>query len=195
MPLRSSSRTVSRRSRPVRRGLLTLAVLLALASALSAQTLDLRVDAAGGTVDTHLIFHWGQSAALIKSLESGLESRISFTIRLFETRRGWLPFRRDRLVAERIISRSAYLDRLDERYVVEQDGDRRSFATDADLLSGFLNVEDAPFSGALLSPGRALYVVAQARFEPVLLMPPLTLVRLVGVMASVASPWMRTDLP
>ena len=194
-PSRNCSRTVSRRSRAVCRGVLTLVLLLSAATAASAQTLDLRVDAAGGMVNTHMIFHWTQSAALIKSLQSGLESRISFTVRLFEARRGWLPFRRDRLVAEMTIARSAYLDRLDDRYVVEQDGKRRSFAVDADLLAGFLTVADAPFTGSSLTPGRALYVMARARFEPVLLMPPLTLVSLVGATASVATPWVKTALP
>ena len=55
----------------------------------------------------------------------GMESRITFTLRLYEHRRGLLPFRRDRLLVQKKAERSAFWDFLDDTFVVEsEDGTR-----------------------------------------------------------------------
>ena len=193
-PLKSSLRTVSRRSRPVRAGTLTIVLLLA-ATAVAGQSLELSVSPSGGPITARLSFHWNQNATLIKSLGTLLESRINFTVRLYETRRGWLPFRGDKLIAEKDIARSAYWDPLDAHYVVEQTATRHTYAGSEELLAAFFTADNVLLSPIPAARSRSLYVVAQARFEPVLLMPPLTLVSMVGATASVATPWVRKDLP
>jgi hypothetical protein len=195
-PSKSSSRTVSRRSRPVRHGALTVALLLVATAIAPAQSLDLSASGSNGPTSVRLAFHWNQNAILIKSLRAGLESRINFTIRLYEARRGWWPFGGDKLLVEKSITRNAYRDRLDEKFTVEQDdGTRRTYAGSDELLAGFFTIDNVMLAPISLAHGRPLYVVARAQFEPVQLMPPLTIVSLVGTTASVATPWVRRDLP
>jgi len=50
-------------------------------------------------------------------------------------------------------------------------------------------------SDATAAERRRLYVTARAQFEPVRLMPPLTLIGLAGAAANVATPWVRRDAP
>jgi hypothetical protein len=132
---------------------------------------------------------------LVSSLRQGLESRITFTARVYERRHGLLPFRGDRMLAERRVSHSAFWDFLDERFVVETDtGTRVSFGSVDELLRGFFTLSAIPLYNGR-APRAALYVMARAQFEPVRLMPPLTLVSIVGRAATYTSPWARRDAP
>jgi hypothetical protein len=172
------------------------ALLLAVPAVLCAQSLELAmIDGVGGPVSARLSFHWNQPATLVQSLKSGLESRISFTIRLYEARHGLWPFGADRLLVQKTIARTAYWDPLDATFVVERDdGSRRNYPDSDSLLLGFFSVDRALLSPTSSARGRHLYVVARAQFEPVRLVPPLTLVSIVGATGSVATPWVRKDL-
>lgn len=195
-PSRSCSKTASRRSSPVRHGLCALALLLVAPAMLCAQGLELTLSGAGGPPSAHLSFHWNQPATLIQSLKSGLESSIGFTFRLYELRRTPWPFRGDRLVMQKTVTRTAYWDPLDGTFVVEQDdGTRRAYPDGAALLDAFFTVSQVLLSPTSSVRGRSLYTMARAQFEPVRLMPPLTLVSMVGATGSVATPWIRKDLP
>jgi hypothetical protein len=124
---------------------------------------------------------------LVSSLRQGLESRITFTARVYEKRRGILPLTGDRMLAERKVAHSAFWDFLDGRFVVESDTRAQvSYASVDDLLKGFFTLSDLPLYPLSPGPPGALYVMARAQFEPVRLMPPLTLV---------TSPWTRRDAP
>lgn len=199
MPSSSSSRTVSRRSegRIARAGAVILLAALALAGAprAAAQALDLAVTAGGDTVRVSLSFSWNQEQALISSLRDGLESRVVFTMRVYQKRSGFLPFPRDRLLAETTIARSAYWDFLDRKFVVEaDDGARTAYESPDELLRAFLSVKDYPvYRGS--APPRTRYVSARAHVEPVRLMPPLTIVSLAGTAASYTTPWKRAEAP
>jgi hypothetical protein len=207
MHSRSSSTADSRRnSRRGHAALLAaalLAVLPALASPapLAAQAVALAVDrrAAGAAADVlaaRVSFRWNRMAELVSSLRAGMESRITFTLRLYERRRGLIPFRRDKLVAEKRAERSAFWDFLDGTFVVEsENGARQSFESAEDLLRGFLTLSDVTLSVVPRAGSPAYYVRARALFEPVRLMPPLTLVGLVGRAATVTTPWAVREAP
>jgi hypothetical protein len=171
-------------------------VALLAASAAHGQTLGLEVSAGSGALTARLSFTWGQVQDVVAALRQGLESRITFTVRLYEKRRAAFPLTPDHLLVERTISRSAFWDFLDDRYVVESDtGAQVSYASAEELLEGFFSVPDAFLYPLPRGPHRVLYAAARAQFEPVRLMPPLTLVSMVGRAAAFVTPWVREDLP
>ena len=158
--------------------------------------MDLEVSARSGALTAYLAFQWDQVQDVVAALRQGLESRITFTVRLYEKRRTVLPLARDRLLAERTVSRSAFWDFLDDRYVVESDtGAQVSYASAEELLGSFFSVADVFLYPVPRDPHRTLYATARAQFEPVRLMPPLTLISMVGRAAAFVTPWVRKDLP
>ena len=101
-------------------------LLLALpAAACEGQELSLSLLREGTVVRAAAVFHWDREEELSSTLREGLESRITFTLRVFEKSRGLLALLGDRLLAETTLARSAYYNFLDGTYVVEEaDGTR-----------------------------------------------------------------------
>ncbi len=194
-PCRSSSTAVSRRSRAAAAFAASL-LFLSAAPLARGQAIELSMAPGGGAFTASLGFRWARTEEVIDSLRRGLESRITFTTRLYERRRPAFAFAGDRLVAERTVVRSAFWDFLERVFVLEEEGSGQKTYTDpAQLIRGFFSLEET-FSLSLSDTvRRPLYVTARARFEPVRLMPPLTLVGLAGTAASVTTPWVRRDAP
>lgn len=190
-PSRSFSKTASRKSR------LLLVLLLALpAAGLEGQDLSLSLLREGTFVRAAAVFRWDKEEELSSTLREGLESRITFTLRAFEKNKGLLALLGDRLLAETTLARSAYYNFLDGTYVVEEaDGTRVSYGDVGTLLPGFFSVRGVTVLGA--RPGRrgGWYVAARVQFEPVRLMPPLTIVSLAGAAATHTSEWVRAEIP
>jgi hypothetical protein len=170
-------------------------LLTAATPAARTQAIELSMAPRGGGLTTFLGFRWARTEEVVDSLRRGLESRITFTTRLYERRRPAFAFAGDRLVAERTVVRSASWDFLEQVFVVEEGSGQKTYTDPADLIRGFFSlVETFPLSSSD-TMRRPLYVAARARFEPVRLMPPLTLVGLAGAAASVTTPWVRRDAP
>jgi hypothetical protein len=148
------------------------------------------VSAAGGTVRADLSFSAGSAEGPAASLQEGLESRITFTLRCYEHRTGLLGLLGDQLLAQRTVVRVAFYDVLDRRFVVEQDGERTSYDDEAGFLDAFFALR-----GLELVPAGACYVAARAQYDPVRLSPPLTILTLFGVAARFTTPWVRRDVP
>ena len=198
MRSRSCLRDGSRRNRDgiPAVALLATALFVLSASSSSGQTVDLSVAARASFLVAHVSFRWDRMPELASSLRAGMESRITFTVRLYERRKGILPFTGDHLLTERNVSRSAFWDFLDGRYIVESEkGARLSYAGTEELLQGFLTLADLILSDLPPEAHPPVYVTARAHFEPVRLMPPLTLVSLVGRAATSTTPWVRRDAP
>ncbi len=198
-PCRSSSTAGSRRSRPVAsRGSPFAAALITFlafgVTGVGSQAIELSARPQGTVIDATVSFRWDRTDEVIDSLRKGLESRITFTTRLYERRRPAFAFAGDRLVAERTIVRSAFWDFLDQVFVLEEEGRPQKTYTDpARLVGAFFSLQQR-FTVSRADAGRRrLYVTARARFEPVRLMPPLTLVGLAGAAASVTTPWVRRE--
>jgi hypothetical protein len=173
---------------------LVLCAALLPAASLAGQGVDLSVASPAGVLSADITFRWDRMEELVASLRQGLESRITFTARVYETRRGILPG--DRMLAERKVARSAFWDFLDDRFVVETDtGTRVSYASVDELLKGFFTLSKIPLYTRPRASQALVYVVGRAQFEPVRLMPPLTLVSMVGRAATYTSPWVRRDAP
>jgi hypothetical protein len=133
---------------------------------------------------------------VIDSLRRGLESRITFTIRLYERRSPAFFFAGDRLLSQRTVTRSAFWDFLDTVFVVEEDGgQRKTYHQPAELIGGFFALDEVFSFDMAAAARRRLYVTARARFEPVRLTPPLTLIGLAGAAANVTTPWVLREAP
>ncbi len=198
-PCRSSSTADSRRNRRAAfRGFASaaaLGVFLALGpSGAQSQDIELSARPQGTAISATVGFRWDRTDEVIDSLRKGLESRITFTTRIYERRRPAFAFAGDRLVTERTIVRSAFWDFLDQVFVLEEEGRPQKTYTDpAQLVRGFFSLQQSFTVSRADAARRRLYVAARARFEPVRLMPPLTLVGLTGAAASVTTPWVRRD--
>ena len=198
MQLKNSSRDGSRRSRAGRPAAALLAVaLVALGSAPApAQAVELSLATRASTLLAHVSFRWDRMSELTSSLRAGMESRITFTVRLYEKKKRIVPFTGDRLVTERTVARSAFWDFLDGSCVVEsENGQRLSYAGTEELLQGFFTLAELDLPGQSSAERSRLYVTARAQFEPVRLMPPLSLVSLTGRAATSTTPWVRQEAP
>jgi hypothetical protein len=173
-----------------------LLVLLAVLSAspAAAQSLDMGLRVRPDGIHADLWFRWNKEQELVSSLQQGMEARIIFTLRLYQRRKGFLPFLGDRLLKETQVARSAFWDFLDRKFVVESDdGSRVDYTTAPELLLGFFSLKDFPLAPLPPRAGESRYVTARARLEPVRLMPPLTIVTLAGAAASYTTPWERRN--
>jgi hypothetical protein len=194
MQSKSCSRTGSRKSRlPLAFGVAALVLLPGLAAA---QTVDLSVSTRASMLSASLSYHGEQIPEVVSMVRKGLESRITFTVRLYEKRSSPIPFIGDRMVTQKRVARSAFWDFLDDRFVVESDdGAQVTYGSAEEFLKGFFILNDLFLSDVPRDARRLLYVTARAQFEPVRLMPPLTLVSLVGGAAISTTPWVRKDVP
>ncbi len=166
------------------------------AAAGQAQAIELSVAPRGGFIAASLSFRWARADEVIDSLRAGLESRITFTTRLYESRRPAFSFAGDRLLFERTVARSAFWDFLDQVFVVEEEGiPQKTYTDPRELVRGFFALDEVFTVDMASAVRRRLYVTARAQFEPVRLMPPLTLISLAGAAANVATPWVRREAP
>jgi hypothetical protein len=172
------------------------ALLLGGSARLPAQAIELSMDSSGGFLTASLSFRWTRSEEIITSLRRGLESRITFTTRLYEARRPVFSFAGDRLLAEKQVTRSAFWDFLDQVFVVEQDGTSQKTYQDPDeLIRGFFSLEETFGYTPSDASRRPQYLAARVQFEPVRLMPPLTLIGLAGAASTITTPWVRREVP
>lgn len=171
---------------------IALLVLLYVSLPAGGQNVKLQAEMKGSTILASVSFRWEREEELLSSLRDGLESRISFTVRLYEKRPLLLPFLGDALAAEKSVSRNAFFDFLEGEFVVEtENGLRTMFENPRDLLVGFFNIS-VPIDarGLLQKP----YVSVRVRFDPVRLMPPLTIVSLIGATGAYTSPWIQQEV-
>jgi hypothetical protein len=160
------------------------------------QAIELSVDQRTDVLSASVTFRWAHADELIDSLRDGLESRITFTTRFYERRKPAFSFAGDRLLSEHTVVRSVFWDFLNQVFVVEEGFREQKIYTHPDqLIRGFFSLQEAFRYEAKSADRRRLYVIARAQFEPVRLMPPLTLIGLAGAATNVATPWVRRESP
>jgi hypothetical protein len=195
-PSRSFSTIASKRNRSLGAAAALCLLLLGPAAGCRAQAIELSIVPRGGYLAGSLSFRWARTDEVIDSLRRGLESRITFTVRLYEKRSPAFSFAGDRLLSQRTVTRSAFWDFLDRVFVVEEEGSpQKTYHEPADLIRGFFAVDEVFGVDMGAAARRRLYVAARARFEPVRLMPPLTLIGLAGAAANVTTPWVQREAP
>ena len=150
-PFRSCSTIASKRSRVA---VLICSLLGGGAASGNAQSIELSLAPRGGLIAASLSFQWARADGVIDSLRAGLESRITFTTRLYESRQPAFSFPGDRLLSERTVTRSAFWDFLDHVFVVEQEGiPQKAYVDPRELIRGFF-VLDQVFNVDMASATR-----------------------------------------
>jgi hypothetical protein len=128
---------------------------------------------------------------LLAALSQGLESTITFELRLYRRTTGLRALLGDRLLAQRSVGRRASMDLIDGRYILlDEGGETRAFAAPEDFVRDFVALRALPL-GWRAEPGS--YLAARARVEYVRLEPPLHIVALFRPNA-VVTDWSRVDL-
>jgi hypothetical protein len=110
------------------------------------------VSAAGDGVRADVTFSTGGVDDPAASMRDGLESRITFTLRCYEHRPGLAGLFGDALLVQRTVVRAAFYDFFDRRFVVEQDGQRTSYADEAGFLAAFFTLGDVEILPAATGP-------------------------------------------
>jgi hypothetical protein len=84
---------------------------------------------------------------------------------------------------------------LDDRFVVESDaGGRVEYDTEDELLRNYLSLTGVALYRFAGRWRPSCYIVARAQFEPVRLVPPLTIVSLAGSASTFTTPWVRAEV-
>lgn len=159
----------------------------------AAEDFDLAVRVREGIVHADVFFRWDRERELIAALRDGMESRITLTMRLYGKRAAFLPFFSDVLIAEKNISRVAFFDFLEKRFVIESETERkRVFDEPAEMVREFFSWTNISMGARPATKRPSL--TARIQFDPVHLMPPLAIVSLAGAAGTYTSPWIRREV-
>lgn len=131
------------------------------------------------------------SPRLLRSLAEGLETAVTFELRLYRRAVGLRSLLGDRLVAQADLTRRASVDLIDGRYILlDESGQTRLHTVAEDFVRDFLSLRAFRPSWPVEAGG---YLVARARVEYVRLDPPLHIVALFRSTAAVTE-WRRVDV-
>jgi hypothetical protein len=162
-------------------------------SILAADDLNLAVGVRDGIVRADVSFRWDRERELITALRDGMESRITLTLRLYGKKAAFLPFFSNALIAEKSLSRVAFFDFLEKRFVIESETERkRVFDEPAEMVREFFLWTNVSMGAR--SAAKHPFLSARIQFDPVHLMPPLAIVSLAGVAGTYTSPWIRREV-
>ena len=130
--------------------------------------------------------------AILDSLDAGHRAEIHYEARIYRRTSGINRLFGDRLVAEEKVTYEARWDELNSRYIVVVDEEfERSFFLADDLIA-FLLILDNHMIPLPRDLDDAIYLMCRAQVEPILLVPPLTLLAVVIPKFRMTTPWMRT---
>ena len=131
--------------------------------------------------------------AIIESLDDGHRAEIRYEARIYRRTTGVNRLFGDRLIAEEMVTYEARWDELNSRYIVVVDEEFERSFFDADDLLAFLLILDNHIIRLPNDSSDAIYLMCRAQVEPILLVPPLTLLAVVIPKFRMTTPWMRTE--
>ncbi|MBN2352292.1 MAG: DUF4390 domain-containing protein [Spirochaetales bacterium] len=165
-------------------------------------------DASGGRLSAALVTEKGRvylSAAftldsmrdVLEPIESGLKSRVVFTVQLVKPREGLLSFLGDIIVLEKTVSIVGYEDFYENVFVLEDEtGRKTTYARENDFAAAFATLSRYPLGEFMRSrAGERCFLRLRAKVYPVQLIAPLTLVYLLSSSGVIESDWVRVDFP
>jgi hypothetical protein len=120
-----------------------------------------------------------ETEEILSALEEGLESEITFQIRVYEKAQGFFSFFGDKLIIQDAPSFRANLDRHADRYVIKPpEGEESLFSDKNAFLTDFLRLERYTISGFEPQRGKEYYLLARIRLVPARLIGPLAIISL-----------------
>lgn len=132
---------------------------------------------------------------ILSAIFHGFRSEITYGIKLYQVKEGFLSFFGDRLVTEEYPTIIAGWDQFERVfYLFDEYGERKVFFNEDDFfanLSGLtkysLSVEEADRSN--------LYVLINIQIVPVRLIPPLSIINILPIKNEIKSPWVQFSIP
>jgi hypothetical protein len=177
---------------------ITLAILIAAllaAGRLGAQEARLEISLQSNMVHVAIEFESPRSEEVLASLRDGLKAEIIFQARLYRKSRGLLSFLGDRLLVETKISRTAYFDFYENRYMILRDGNLLGkYAGEQEFLRSFFFLPDLELGQIDISELPKLYVLARVRLMPVKIVSPLNIITLFSSETVSTSPWLEAEI-
>jgi hypothetical protein len=120
-----------------------------------------------------------KSEEILSALEEGLESEITFQIRVYEKAEGFFSFFGDKLIIQDAPAFRANLDRLANRYVIKPlQGEESLFSDKNAFLTDFLRLDGYTLAGFEPQSGKEYYLLARIRLVPARLIGPLAIISL-----------------
>ncbi len=194
-PSRSCSTKNSRKNSRRSLGLALFFLLPVLAA--FPEDVSVTLDREQGDLFATLVFRLDPTPVRLEPVEAGLKSRMLFTLQFMERREGLFSFLGDITVSEHTVEYSGYKDFLEDEYVLEDaPGRKTTFAWAPDFFKAFTRLERVLLNTPLPRERyNRCYFRAQARYFPVKLVAPLTLIYVLSPGNVIESGWQSAALP
>jgi len=127
-------------------------------------------------------------------LEEGLKTEISYQFRLYRRDKGFFSFLGDKLITEKKIIKTAYLDIYERAFVIEVNGKKKVLLYEEDFLRSFFKAEDVQIGRLSDRESKEHYVLARISFSPVRLVSPLNMISLLYKKTAVVTRWKEAEI-
>jgi hypothetical protein len=154
-----------------------------LSAGLTSREIRVSADYAGDEIDQ-----------VLAALQEGFKSEIVFQFRLYERKRGFFSYFGDRLVFEKSVTRLAYRDLFEQRFVIESGDERLSIGGEEAFLPAFFRLSGFRLASIRDIDVRDYYVLGRIRVQPVRLVSPLNIVTLLFRRTVTTTPWQAVDI-
>lgn|GEM_PF-2111546 len=133
-------------------------------------------------------------ADVISAVDSGMRSRITIVLRLYQKSGGVTGILGDRLVQEQREQFEARYDPFSRDYVISSETREQRFRRRGEFLQSFFSPPPMVFHQLPDGSQSSGYVLAQVRLEPMKVAPALRLLRFLLPHLTVVTPWKRLEL-
>jgi len=133
-------------------------------------------------------------ADVISAVDSGMRSRMTVVLRLYQKKGGITGILGDRLVQERREQFEARYDPFSRDYVISSETREQRYRNRGEFLQSFFSPPPMVFHRLPDGSQSSGYVLAQVRLEPMKMAPALRLLRFLLPHLTVVTPWKRLEL-
>ena len=127
-------------------------------------------------------------------LEEGLKTEISYQFRLYRRDKSFFSFLGDKVIAEKKIIKTAYLDIYERVFIIEVNEEKKVLLYEEDFLRSFFKAEDVQIGRLSSRESKEHYVLARISFSPVRLVPPLNMISLLYKKTAVVTRWTEAEI-
>jgi len=127
-------------------------------------------------------------------LEEGLKTEISYQFRLYRRNKGFFSFLGDKVITEKKIIKTAYLDIYERVFIIEVNEEKKVFLYEEDFLRSYFKAEDVQIGRLSNVESKEHYVLARISFSPVRLVEPLNIISLFYKKIAVVTRWTEAEI-
>lgn len=127
-------------------------------------------------------------------LEEGLKAEICYQFRLYRRDTGFFSFLGDKIITEKKVIKTAYLDIYERVFIIEVNKGKKVLLYEEDFLRSFFKAEDVQIGRLDSGESKEHYVLARISFSPVRLVPPLNMISLFYKKTAVVTRWAEAEI-